>query len=422
MNGAGPVGLIRNWAGSHTYRAGRFVEARSVAEVQHEVAAATKVRVLGTRHSFNDLCDTDGTLLSTTGFPDPVVVDVPARTVTVRGGQRYAVVARAVHEAGLALPNMGSLPHISTAGAVATGTHGSGTGNQSLGAAVAALVLVGPDGTLRTVRRGEPDHLGSVVSLGALGVVVEVELDLVAPYDLRQELHLDLGWDDLLADPVGVLGLGFSTSVFTRWSGDLVGEVLVKARVPDPGADLDRAARLMGDPVAEGAGSPLLGLGDSMTLRGTDGPWIERLPHFRHDREPSQGDEIQSEWFVPLEQAGAALAALRPLGEELDPLLHASELRTVAADDLWLSPAQGRDSLALHFTWRNRPAEVAAAVERVESALAPFAPRPHWGKVFGREFTAAAAYERAEDFRALRRRVDPDGVFVNEFVQRVGLA
>jgi len=183
----------------------------------------------------HDPGDTDGTLLGTTGFPGPVVVDVPARTVTVRGGQRYAVVARAVHEAGLALPNMGSLPHISTAGAVATGTHGSGTGNQSLGAAVAALVLVGPDGTLRTVRRGEPEHLGSVVALGALGVVVEVELDLVAPYDLRQELHLDLGWDDLLADPVGVLGLGFSTSVFTRWSGDLVGEVLVKARVPDPG-------------------------------------------------------------------------------------------------------------------------------------------------------------------------------------------
>ena len=178
MNGAGPAGSIRNWAGSHTYRAARFVEARSVAEVQREVETATKVRVLGTRHSFNDLCDTDGTLLSTTGFPDPVVVDPHARTVTVRGGQRYAVVARAVHEAGLALPNMGSLPHISTAGAVATGTHGSGTANQALGAAVAALVLVGPDGALRTVRRGEPDHPGSVVALGALGVVVEVELDL----------------------------------------------------------------------------------------------------------------------------------------------------------------------------------------------------------------------------------------------------
>ncbi|WP_030483552.1 FAD-binding protein [Nocardioides aequoreus] len=408
-----------NWAGNHTYRAGEHVRAESVAQVQRVVAGAQRLRVLGTRHSFNAMCDTDGVLLDLAGLTgEPELADDGA-SVRVAAGTTYAALAPWLHEHGRALANMGSLPHICVGGAAATGTHGSGTGNQVLAAAVRAIELVRPDGTLEVLRRGDADFEGSVVALGTLGVVTALELDCEPTYDVVQQVYEHLGWSEVVEQIGEVLAAAYSVSVFGRWRDDLPTDVLVKTRV---GTD---AELTWGEPIADDAVFRSLGDGDHVTRRGEPGPWSERLPHFRADRQPSFGQEIQSEWFVALADAVPALRAVTELAAgdpELVDLLSVTELRAVRGDDLWLSPAHGRDTLAIHFTWRLEPERVAACAERVADALAPYAARAHWGKVPGRQREPGTAYPRLDDFRALRARVDPDGTLLNAHVaQALGL-
>jgi alditol oxidase len=407
-----------NWAGNHAYTAARYVRARSLEEAQEVVRSSSKVRLLGTRHSFNDLCDTEGTLLDLTGLAAEPVLDEERGTVRVAGGTPYNDVAAHLQSHGYALANMGSLPHISVAGATSTGTHGSGAANKILGAGVSRLELIGPDGELRTISRGEPDFAGSVVALGALGAVVSLDLDVEPTYDVRQDLYAHLRWSEVVERIDEVLGSAYSVSVFGRWNDAEPTEVLAKTRMTD-----DRAADWTGgiEAVPATTASLTLGAGDHLTTRGTPGPWSERLPHFRGDRQPSFGVEIQSEWFVPAGAAEGALRAVTDLaaasGGELAGLLIVSEIRAIRADDLWLSPAQGRETVALHFTWKREPEAVLAMVRRVEDALAPFAARPHWGKVYDRH--EPAHRPRLADFRALAERVDPAGTFRNPMVDRV---
>ncbi|WP_457184739.1 FAD-binding protein [Nocardioides sp. P5_E3] len=418
-DGADSGGPGTNWAGNHAYTAGRYVRARSVEEAQEVVRSSPHVRLLGTRHSFNALCDTDGTLLDLTGLAVEPVLDLGRGRVRVAGGTPYSDVAVHLQAHGRALANMGSLPHISVAGATSTGTHGSGAGNRILGAGVSRLELIGADGELRAISRGEPDFDGSVVALGALGAVVSLDLDVEPTYDVRQDLYAHLRWSEVVEQIDEVLGSAYSVSVFGRWNDADPTEVLVKSRATD---DREPAGWIGGTEAVPAATASLtLGAGDHLTVRGTPGPWSERLPHFRGDRQPSFGEEIQSEWFVAAADAAAALRAVTDLaaatGGELAALLIVSEIRAIRADDLWLSPAEGRETVALHFTWKREPEAVLAMVRRVEDALAPFAARPHWGKVYDR--VEPAHHSRLTEFRALAERVDPAGKFRNPLVDRV---
>jgi xylitol oxidase len=152
--------------------------------------------------------------------------------------------------------------------------------------------------------------------------------------------------------------------------------------------------------------------------RGLPGPWHERLPHFRSGFTPSAGHEIQSELLLPRSLAAQVLEALSAIAPGFAPALQVFEMRTIAADDLWLSPSHGRDSVAAHFTWHPSAELVAPALELVQTALAPFDPRPHWGKVFTGWDTdrVLAAYPRLPQFRDLRDRLDPERHFANDFV------
>jgi xylitol oxidase len=416
---AAPTGPGVNWAGNHAYTAGHYVRARSWEEAQDVVRSSSKVRLLGTRHSFNALCDTEGTLLDLTGLAAEPVLDTDRGTVRVAGGTPYNDVAAHLQSRGYALANMGSLPHISVAGATSTGTHGSGAANRILGAGVSRLELIGPDGELRTIARGEPDFDGSVVSLGALGAVVSLDLDVEPTYDVRQDLYAHLRWSEVVERIDEVLGSAYSVSVFGRWSDADPTEVLAKTRMTDDRGPADWTGGIEAVPAT--TASLTLGAGDHITARGTPGPWSDRLPHFRGDRQPSFGEEIQSEWFVPADSAEGALRAVTDLAAasrgELAGLLIVSEIRAIRADDLWLSPAQGRETVALHFTWRREPEAVLAMVRRVEEALTPFAARPHWGKVY--DLLEPTHRPRLADFRALAERVDPAGTFRNAMVDRV---
>jgi xylitol oxidase len=409
----------RNWAGTYTYTAPVLHEATSIEEVQRVVAGAERVRALGTRHSFTDLPDTEGTLVSVVGIAPSFELDEAARTVTFGAGTRYGEVARFLESHGWALHNMGSLPHISVGGAISTGTHGSGNQNGNLATAVRALTFVSPDGSIREVRHGDADFPGSVVGLGALGVLVTVTLAIEPSYLVRQDVYHGLAWDDLLADVPAVTGAAYSVSVFTDWTGDTLGQVWVKRRVQDAdepvpdewfGASRETSGRAQIIESAE----------DNTTQLGVAGAWSERLPHFRLDATPSQGDEIQTEYFVAAGDAPDALRAVRALRDRIRPHLLITELRTIAADTLWLSPAAERDSLAIHFTWKNTPEAVLQVLPDIEAALKPFGPRPHWGKLHTMTATdIAPQYPRMGDMQDLIARVDPDRKFRSTHLDRV---
>jgi alditol oxidase len=402
------------WAGSHTYVARELRRPASVAELQSLVVAEPRLRALGSRHSFTDLADSPGVLVDVTGLPGAVEVDTGRRVARVPAGLRYGDLATALHQSGWALGAMASLPHISVAGAVATGTHGSGNTVGSLASAVAAVELV--DGRGETVRleRGDADFAGAVVALGALGIVTCVELDVEPTYDVTQVVLEGLTWDALLSRVEEVTAAAYSVSVFTRWTGDEVGQVWLKERGVPSVLDGTRPAPEQRHMIAG------MGVENTTQQLGVPGPWHERLPHFRMGFTPSAGEELQSEYFVPRAVLAESLAAVRAIGAALEPELLVSEVRTIAGDDLWLSGAYGGDAAALHFTWARRPAAVLPLVDRLEEVLLPLGARPHWGKVFraGAD-VVRPLYPRMDDFVALAGRLDPQARLHNDWTARV---
>ena len=412
--------MTRNWAGTYEYTAPRIVEATTVGDVQRVLAQPGRVRALGTRHSFTDLPDTTGTLVDVTGLASDFELDEAEGAVTVPAGVRYGVLAVWLDERGWALRNMGSLPHINVGGAVATGTHGSGDANPVLSTSVRALRYVGADAELHEVRRGDPDFDAPVVGLGAYGVVVSLTLDIQPAFRMRQDIYTGITWDAALAHYDELTSAGYSVSVFSRWEEPSVGYVWVKTRLE---ADDDAVPDALLDGVRAVGGESPLGAEDNVTeLAGVPGPWMLRLPHFRLDAQPSFGDEIQSEYFVARADAAVALDAVKALGDGIRPHLIWTELRTAAADALWLSPAYARDVVIIHFTWYNHPDAVAAAIARIEAALEPFAARPHWGKLHGFDRAAMErVHPRLADARAVFERLDPDGRFTNAHLERVGV-
>ena len=413
---------IRNWAGNVDFRAARVHRPSSVEELGGLVAGARRVRVLGTGHSFNRIADTDADLVLTGGLPPGTVVDAAAGTATVAAGMRLAEISARLHAAGYALANLPSLPHISPAGAVATGTHGSGDGNQNLGGFVRALRMIGHDGATVELARGDsPDFPGAVVALGSLGVVTHLTFDVEPTFAVAQYVYEDVSLDEVAERYPEVSTSGYSVSVFTDWASGR-GAVWRKLRLEADGARTEAEPTFLGGRLATVALHPVPGMpaGNCTPQLGEPGPWHERLPHFRPEFTPSSGEELQSEFFVARERAGEAIAAVQRLGGRVAPVLQVSEIRSIAADDLWLSPAYGRDSVALHFTWIADRAAVAPALAAVEEALLPMGARPHWGKVYsGGPAAALAGYPRAADFRRLMERQDPHGKFRNAFVERL---
>jgi xylitol oxidase len=424
----------RTWAGTYTFTSPRLVEATSIAEVQRLVdraaAAGERVRALGTRHSFNGIADSSGTLITVTGIDPEPVLDESAQTVTVGGGIRYGALGAWLQQRGWALHNTGSLPHISVAGATATGTHGSGSSLGVLSTAVRALEYVAADGSLNTVRHGEPDFDGLVVGLGCYGIVVRITLAVEPSFLVRQDAFNRMPWDVVLTRLEEVMGAAYSVSLFTDWLGDTVQTALAKTRIREDGASPDSPSGWNeGVPeIWHGAvrqsGLSIFGTDDDNTTPagGAVGPWNERLPHFLFDKTPSNGDEIQTEYFVDRGNGQDALRAIRALGEQISPHLHITELRSAAADSLWLSGSYDRPTLAIHFTWKNEPDAVQALLPQIEEALAPFAARPHWGKAntVGAA-SLATVHPRLDDARALFERLDPAGVFSNSYLEARGV-
>jgi xylitol oxidase len=405
--------LGTTWAGSHTYVARELRRPSSLAELAELVTAEPRIRALGSRHSFTDLADSPGMLVDVTGLPGEVEVDASRRVARVPAGLRYGDLATTLHQSGWALGALASLPHISVAGAVATGTHGSGNGVGSLASTVAAVELVDGSGEAVRLERGEADFGGAVVALGLLGIVTAVELDVEPTYDVSQVVLEGLTWDALLERVDEVTAAAYSVSVFTRWTGDLVGQVWLKERGEPRVLDGTHPAPEQRHMIAG------MSVENTTEQLAVPGPWHERLPHFRMGFTPSAGEELQSEYFIPRGRLAEALAAVRAIGHLVEPELLVTEVRTIAADDLWLSGAYGGDAAALHFTWRRHPVGVHPLIDRLEEVLLPLGARPHWGKVFRAQADVVRPlYPRMDDFLDLAGRFDPEGRFHNAWTSR----
>jgi alditol oxidase len=413
-----------NWAGNITFAAQRLHRPTSLDELRHLVAGSRRIRAFGSGHSFNSIGDSDGDRVTVADLPPSIEIDATRSTVTVGGGVRYGELAQHLHREGYGLHNLGSLPHISVAGACATGTHGSGVTNGNLATAVRAIELVTASGDVVTIERTSADFAGSVVALGLLGIVTRVTLDVVPTFEIAQYIYDDLPFAAAQAHLDAVFATAYSVSLFTNWRDPVVNQVWLKHRTDETGQpDAVSGPWLegLGAVRANGPRHPVPGV-DTVSCTeqgGVPGAWYERLPHFKLNFNPSHGEELQSEYFVARDSAAGALNALHSIRQVISPLLLISELRTIAADELWLSPAYQRDSMAIHFTWVRNLRAVAPVLAAIEEQLAPYAARPHWGKVFSTSpDVVQSLYDRLPDFSAVVTRFDPDRKFRNDFVDR----
>ncbi|MBM7570407.1 FAD-binding protein [Aquibacillus albus] len=414
------MGEQRNWAGNYQYSAARWHFPESIEQVQRQVINCSSLRVVGTRHSFNGIADSTENMISLQNLNQVVNLDRENHTVTVEAGIKYSDLCRYLDRAGYALPNLASLPHISVAGACATATHGSGNQNSNLATTVRALDIVTYDGNIVSFNREQDKELldGVVVGLGGFGVVTKLTLDVVPAFQMVQAVYNNLSLAQLEENFDDIFSSAYSVSLFTDWADENFNQVWLKHQLRDQDS-FDLKPEFFGASLANENQHPVPGLGTEHCTEqlGISGPWLERLPHFRMDFTPSSGKELQSEYIMSRKHAYDALCAINQLSEHISPLLQTSEIRTIAKDDLWMSPCYKQDSVAIHFTWKDNWADVQKVLPKIEEKLAPFYARPHWGKLF----TMAPAqlsplFEKLPDFQQLLGHYDPHGKFRNKFL------
>lgn len=392
-----------NWAGNLRYGTDRLLNIESLEQLQDFVARQRGLKALGSRHCFSPIADNVHQLISLRSMNRLLEIDETEKTVTVEAGIKYGELGPQLDRAGFALHNLASLPHITVAGAIATATHGSGSTNGNLATAVTEIQFVSADGQLRKLSRARhgDEFPGAVVHLGALGIVTQVKLNIQPTFRISEYSYRGLSMANLCENFPEIMNHAYSVSVFTNWDS---ASVRLKVR---EASGFEAKPELFGARLATNDKSM------------EPGPWWLRLPHFTMDRLADRGNELQSEYFVPLRHAAAAIQAVSKLGDRIRPVLRASELRTVAADRLWMSPCYGQASLAIHFTWKPDNQAVADLLPEIEKRLEPFRPRPHWGKLFvTSKPTLSTRYERLNDFRKLATKYDPEGKFQNAFLQQ----
>ncbi|QJD84417.1 FAD-binding protein [Cohnella herbarum] len=416
----------RNWAGNYRYSASELHVPESIERIKELVAGSRRIKVLGTRHSFNGIADCTDSLLSLQKFNRVIELDRNNNTVTVEAGIRYGELSQYLHGYGYALHNLASLPHITVAGACATATHGSGDRNGNLATAVHSLQVVTANGETAEFSRElhNGDIAGAIVGLGGLGVVTQMTLEVVPEFQMSQYVYDNLPLAQLKEHFEDIFSSAYSVSLFTDWKEAKFNQVWLKKKITDP-FSYDEASEFYGATRANEHRHPVPGYTSENCSEqlGIPGPWHERLPHFRMNFTPSAGEELQSEYFVPREVAYHALCAIDEIRDYISPLLYVSEVRTIAKDNLWMSPCYDRESVAFHFTWKPNWGSVQEVLPMIEKQLAPFSARPHWAKLFTMPAVRLQSlYEKLPDFQRLLLRYDPEGkfrnAFLNEYIMR----
>jgi alditol oxidase len=413
---------LTNWAGNFEYSTDRLFPAHSLEQITSYTKKRKQFKVLGTRHCFNNIADSTHGFLSLKSMDEVVALDAEARTVTLGAGMTYGQLCPYLHSKGFALHNLASLPHISVAGACSTATHGSGQKNGNLSTAVSALEMVTADGEMLRVSRQHDGEAfqGAVVGLGAIGVITKLTLDIQSTYMMRQYVYENLPLSELKDHFEAIEASGYSVSLFTDWQKDRIRELWIKSR-DEAGQAFQATPEFFGAKLATRNLHPIseLSAENCTEQMGAPGPWYERLPHFRMGFTPSAGKELQSEYFVPRQHALEAILAIERLRDQVSPHLLISEIRTVAADKLWMSPCYEQPSVTIHFTWKQDWPAVSKLLPVIEKELAVFEARPHWGKLFTMSpVELKSRYNRLPDFIQLSRKYDPRGKLHNAFLER----
>ncbi len=413
---------LKNWAGNLEYSTESLYSASSSEQARDFVKKQSHLKVLGTRHCFNNIADSKYNLLSLRSMDKVIALDSQARTVTVEAGISYGQLAPYLESKGFALHNLASLPHISIAGASSTATHGSGLKNGNLATAVSALEIVTASGDVVALSRQKDGETfrGAVVGLGALGAITKITLDIQPTFTMRQYVYENLPLSQMKDHFEAIESSAYSVSLFTDWQKQRLKEVWIKSRVGE-GKAFDATPEFFGAKLATKNLHPIAELSaeNCTEQMGVPGPWYERLPHFRMGFTPSAGKELQSEYFVPRQHAIEAILAIERLRDQVGPHLMISEIRAIAADDLWMSPCYKQACITLHFTWQQDWPAVSQLLPVIERELAPFKARPHWGKLFTTSpAELKSIYEKMPEFIQLSKKYDPQGKFRNEFLNR----
>ena len=414
-------GPLTNWAGNLIYSTRQLIQPSTVAELQAVIEQSNKLRVLGTRHSFNSIADSDSLLLSSAGLNRLISLDRKNNTVTVEAGIRYGELCGYLQENGYGLHNLASLPHISIAGACATATHGSGLYNGSLSTGVTGIEFINGRGELVSLtREKDGDQFnGAIVNLGAIGMVTSITLTLQPAFTMKQWVFREMPTVELEKNFKAIMSAGYSVSLFTDWRNKSVNQVWIKSKT---GKDDSFLSGFYGAKPSSINLHPLEELSpeNCTDQLGLEGPWYDRLPHFKMGFTPSSGTELQSEYFIPFEFAWEGYKAIEKLNTKISPHLYVSEIRSIAADELWMSPFYKKTCVAFHFTWKQNWNEVSVLLPMIEEALEPFKPLPHWGKLFSMHpQLLQRRLERLNDFKDLMVQNDPQGKFRNQFINSI---
>jgi L-gulono-1,4-lactone dehydrogenase len=427
----------RSWSGLTTARPALVGSPADAAEVADAVTTARdrglRVKMVGSGHSFTDIAVTDGLLLR----PDRLVgvrsVDREAMTVTVLAGTPLHLLNRQLDVLGLALHNLGDIDRQTVAGAVATGTHGTGGRCASLSAQVAALEMVAGDGSLvRAGRDGSVDErallAGGRLGLGALGIVTAVTF-LVEPSFTLHAVEEPMTWSQVVD---GFEDLASAHEHFEAYWFPHTDRMLTKAddRTSDEPRPLSRVRAYVDDDLLSNTVFGALNRVGNAVPRAV--PAINRLSaraltaraysDLSHRVFTSSRRVVfrEMEYAVPREAGMRALREVRALVEAAGwRVSFPVEIRHAPRDDVWLSTAHDRDSvyLAFHMNAQTDHTAYFAGVERV---LTTYDGRPHWGKLHTRRAAdLAATYPRFADFVELRDRMDPDRLFTNDYLERV---
>jgi FAD-linked oxidoreductase len=421
-----------SWSGLAESRPRQVLRPTSPAEVADAVVAARasglRVKMPGSGHSFTDIATTDGVLLDPTGLTGLVSVDREAMTVTALAGTTLRQLNAALDVLGLALHNMGDVDPQTLAGALATGTHGSGGVTSSLSGQLSSLTLVDSSGTERSASLGEPLFDAARVGLGALGLLTTVTFRVEPAFVLEAD-ERPMSWQDVLASYDELTRSHHHVDLYWFPHTD---NCLVKTddRTLEEPAPLSRARAWVDDELL------------SNTVFG----WVNRLTNAR----PSLAPRINAissralsartyrdvshkvfvsprrvvfremEYSLPREVGMEALAEARRVIERRGwNITFPVEVRCTPPDQAWLSTTHDRESVYLAFHV-HRDTDHRAYFEGVEEVLRAYDGRPHWGKLHTRTAAdLALAYPRFGDFLAVRDELDPDRVFTNPYLERV---
>jgi len=412
---------LKNWAGNLEYSTSKIDYPKSLEEVQQLVKKYSKLKVLGTRHCFNTIADSKYNFISLREMKKIVSLDANAKTVTVEGEIKYGELCPWLNDKGFALHNLASLPHISVAGAITTATHGSGVRNKNLCGPVEALEIVTADGDVINFSKKDGEKFyAAVVGLGAIGVITKVTLNIQSAFMMRQWVYTKMPLQQMKEHFDEIVSSGYSVSLFTDWQNESINEVWIKSLVDDA-SNAEAKKDFFGAAPATKNVHPIIELpAENCTEQmGVPGTWYERLPHFKMGFTPSSGKELQAEYFVPHEHAVEAIQAIQKMGKEIGPHLFISEIRTIDADDFWMSPCYKQPSVTIHFTWKQEWNAVSKLLPAIEKELAPFNAKPHWGKLFTMSpSTLASRYQKMNDFKKVVAEFDSKGKFRNEFLEK----